>query len=673
MMRTAKIKLDKNRVLLSDVLPYELPIIFSNRHFLRFIKEYNFQIVQNMLCWRGDTSDAFDSFIKLLLGVNGKIIRQGDNKCITLGKNFVKIPFQYKILHKVDSFRKLTVIHPFNQLQIIAFYEQYKELMLYYCGQSTFSIRFPHCIARYMFYKDTLHQSKLSNEELGIEQYDEEYEQLKSFFVYEKYSNIHKFYDDFLFNRCEKKYNHLIKLDISRCFDSIYTHSITWALYGKDYTKSNNFAKTSFGAEFDKLMQNLNYQETHGIVIGPEFSRIFAEIILQRIDVELKNNLIKNGIYEKQHYEMFRYVDDFFVFFNDDNEKNIIFSELQQILSKYNLYLNESKKEEYNKPIITNISVAKNKIRKLLEASFLYEISEQTVSGRLVKQGKISINAKKIITDFKVIIKETNVDYKDVLNYTLAITETKLRELIDVFLVPCKDADTDRRMFLALENIIEVLVFIYSMSPRVNTSIRLARILKMIVGFYRRKGSNKNYKIAIFEQIYNELTIVLKKNRPGEYFQIETSYLLLLLQDLGKSFDFSEGDLASYFRIDKPDEGEFKQNYQLNYLSLMVLLFYTNGKKKYSNLINFVINEIRCRLLNQKCSFADAENVFLFLDTLACPYVSDDVKREILTHNNINGKVTQDEILNMFTCWFVDWRGFNLKKELDYKRGQEVY
>ena len=258
-----------------------------------------------------------------------------------------------------------------------------------------------------------------------------------------------------------------------------------------------NFAKTSFGAEFDKLMQNLNYQETHGIVIGPEFSRIFAEIILQRIDVELKNNLIKNGIYEKQHYEMFRYVDDFFVFFNDDNEKNIIFSELQQILSKYNLYLNESKKEEYNKPIITNISVAKNKIRKLLEASFLYEISEQTVSGRLVKQGKISINAKKIITDFKVIIKETNVDYKDVLNYTLAITETKLRELIDVFLVPCKDADTDRRMFLALENIIEVLVFIYSMSPRVNTSIRLARILKMIVGFYRRKGSNKNYKIAM--------------------------------------------------------------------------------------------------------------------------------------------------------------------------------
>ena len=38
-------------------------------------------------------------------------------------------------------------------------------------------------------------------------------------------------------------------------------------------------------------MQNLNYGETNGIVIGPEFSRIFAELILQEIDKSVKNIL----------------------------------------------------------------------------------------------------------------------------------------------------------------------------------------------------------------------------------------------------------------------------------------------------------------------------------------------------------------------------------------------
>ena len=42
-------------------------------------------------------------------------------------------------------------------------------------------------------------------------------------------------------------------------------------------------------------MQRLNYNETNGIVIGPEFSRIFAEIILQRVDKEVEKALYVNG------------------------------------------------------------------------------------------------------------------------------------------------------------------------------------------------------------------------------------------------------------------------------------------------------------------------------------------------------------------------------------------
>ena len=46
------------------------------------------------------------------------------------------------------------------------------------------------------------------------------------------------------------------------------------------------------GDAFDNLMQSVNARETNGIVIGPEFSRIFAEIILQYIDQKVEQELL---------------------------------------------------------------------------------------------------------------------------------------------------------------------------------------------------------------------------------------------------------------------------------------------------------------------------------------------------------------------------------------------
>jgi hypothetical protein len=38
-------------------------------------------------------------------------------------------------------------------------------------------------------------------------------------------------------------------------------------------------------------MQEANWGETNGILIGPEVSRIFAEAIMQSIDVDVQRNL----------------------------------------------------------------------------------------------------------------------------------------------------------------------------------------------------------------------------------------------------------------------------------------------------------------------------------------------------------------------------------------------
>ena len=109
----------------------------------------------------------------------------------------------------------------------------------------------------------------------------------KTYFKFiKKYSNIYKFYEDYKYQNAEKRFERLYKFDIQSCFDSIYSHSFTWAVSGgkEEYKKHLNGKAKSFGDDWDNIMQKMNYNETNGIVIGPEFSRIFAEIILQYID-----------------------------------------------------------------------------------------------------------------------------------------------------------------------------------------------------------------------------------------------------------------------------------------------------------------------------------------------------------------------------------------------------
>ena len=71
-----------------------------------------------------------------------------------------------------------------------------------------------------------------------------------------------------------------------------------------------------------------NGRSSNGIVVGPEFLRMMAEILLQHIDNEILLELEKDGIFYKVDYAAFRYVDDIFLFSNQPQV-------LEQILSKY--------------------------------------------------------------------------------------------------------------------------------------------------------------------------------------------------------------------------------------------------------------------------------------------------------------------------------------------------
>lgn len=132
-------------------------------------------------------------------------------------------------------------------------------------------------------------------------------------------------------NEVGKKY--FVEVDISNFFPSIYTHSIAWAVAGRETAKNNRNAKTEWYNILDEKVRNCQSGETHGIPIGPDTSNIIGEIILSKVD----NELYKNG------FSYVRYIDDYKCYCVSKEEIEQFLSILAKELEKYRLKINTKK------------------------------------------------------------------------------------------------------------------------------------------------------------------------------------------------------------------------------------------------------------------------------------------------------------------------------------------
>ncbi len=663
-MHNKKIKIRKQKELcvLSDTLPYEIPLIFSNRYFFNFLTKSKISYQHGKIDFSNSSLQEKEIFSVIFSGE----VEEEIETCLSITNTKATVPFGYKIDHKKSEFRELSIPHPRNQIFVIDFYDQYKNLITYFSSKSEFSIRKPVKAASYIYYKDSLHYLKLNKSDHDIEISGKEYESLKTFFKYEKHGNIHEFYESNKFHSCEKKYNYLLKLDISKCFDSIYTHSICWAILGKDSVKYNlKESKHTFSGKFDVLMQQMNHSETNGIIIGPEFSRIFSELIFQKNDINVQKKLDEIDIQHRVDYEIFRYVDDYFIFYNDSRDKDLLIAELSHSLREFKLSINHEKTTLYEKPMITGITISKNEISALFEEKISYK-EELTQDKEREKTYHVYINDKELIVRLKSILKQNNTEYSMITNYTFSLIEKKYKKIIKQYrFSPC----TEKMIVNFSISILRLVFFIFYMNPKFNSTIKLCRILELTFILMENFSSDSSDRIK--KLIFDESKNIMKKNKSSKYTQLETNFLLTSLQKLGKEYKIDEKNLAHYFRI-KNDQGEYKTEYNLNYFSIIMILFYIERKTKYNTLRSFV-EKIILDKFAVKCNTHknDTELTFLFFDTISCPYVSNTTKEKLFSYKKIRNEETKDYIKKHL--WFTAWTGFDITKALDEKYGKEVY
>jgi len=258
------------------------------------------------------------------------------------------------------------------------------------------------------------------------------------------------------------RYTYKIETDIKNFYPSIYTHSLAWALHGKQSSREDRHLFNLLGTKLDKLFQNANDGCTNGLAIGPVISDIASEIILAAIDLKCSIELKEN----KVEFLGVRFKDDYKILCNSKNDADTIIKCLQRQMRCYNLSLNEGK----------------TKIVELPEGLFRPWILEY--NPFTLRQEK-EISYKKFESTVLTVLK---IDRK-----------FPGTGIIDKFLSELITKDYELKLTLGKKQIIKTLSLLFLLKNRRNKSFpQILAIIELIVNKFQ--GDSKLVE-SIFEDV----------------------------------------------------------------------------------------------------------------------------------------------------------------------------
>ena len=139
-------------------------------------------------------------------------------------------------------------------------------------------------------------------------------------------------------------YEYLICTDISDCYGSMYTHSVAWALHGKEEAQQNR-QESMIGNVIDKRLQDMRGGQTNGIPQGAVLMDFIAEMVLGYVDCGLSKRIKALRIKGRKikDYRILRYRDDYRIFTNNPKYGEAILKLLTEELIDLGLRINSSK------------------------------------------------------------------------------------------------------------------------------------------------------------------------------------------------------------------------------------------------------------------------------------------------------------------------------------------
>ena len=639
-------KTDSLRAILTDTLPYEVPLLFTNEGL--YLAQKN--------------------------GITEKIDQEFDLAIFSLSAK-PTAPYQYKIRKNAFDFRALSVMHPRQQIIAAAFYAKYDDVIVGLFQRSKFSLRAPSAVASYYVERVRAVKPKNLGKPVGVEQDTAGFESVPavatSYFAYKNYTFMFRFYDSAEFLNLEKKFKFLSKLDISDCFNRIYSHTIAWATKSRSYAKLHKGKDSSaFENSFDALMQNANHGETAGIIIGPEVSRIFAEIILQRVDQDIEASAHELGLENDVDYTIRRYVDDYFVYTNNATVCDDIKRIIGDRLAEYKLSISTTKTVDHLRPFITNPTIVRHKIS--IDVSDFFDrhrepreatdpvSGKKTISYEIKNTRNLSATVSQTIAAIKRSIGESG-SYDASSNYFFG-TIKKLLSRLAGKPFSSSQGNLGQNIYYFMSALVDIVFFYYSMTPRVRQTYLTSEIILLILKVMKKAPDD--LKDSIIRKIVHESRLVIfhGASERGAY-KVEVMNLLLVLRSLGPKYLLDLKSILKLFDIEKsPDNSTYQFSNSFDYFQCVFLLSYLRNETHFKELLDEAVLFFVKRLEKEKDWQHNAELVFIILDLLACPYIDGQLKitlaKAALRHvseKDLNERADKFIVRVKSQNWFFAW------------------
>lgn len=140
-------------------------------------------------------------------------------------------------------------------------------------------------------------------------------------------------------------HNHALVADISRFYGTLYTHAIPWGLHTKAWAKAHlntPIYDASLGARLDKAVRKGQDNQTIGIPVGPDTSRVIAEIVAVSIDNRVQKELSLSAD------SIVRNVDDWYIGFDNAGQAEEAVAVLAAAARGYELEIHPEKTRVVN-------------------------------------------------------------------------------------------------------------------------------------------------------------------------------------------------------------------------------------------------------------------------------------------------------------------------------------
>lgn len=670
-MKKLKIILDKKdhfRALLSDTLPFDTPIIFSNDGL--YINTNKIEKSSDIIEY-----NPIQAFYAKIINP----IRDIGNENKLSRKKKQSSPYKYKIVKDSYNFRVLSLIHPRAQINYCEFYKKYAPVIFYNVSKSNFSIRRPTKVSSSFFIKSNDISGKYKNSNINLKKSELTQKYSSSYFSYDGYNRLYKFFNSIKFYDYEKKYSTMWTLDVSHCFDSIYTHSISWAVKEKEYIRSHLDYSSQFVQELDTLMQRSNNNETNGIPIGSEFSRVFSELIFQRIDLDIEAELKDKFNFEYGvDYIILRYVDDYILFTHHEDQALDITKTVSLNLNNYNLHLNNQKLVKLQRPFCTKKTSMITRVNELLMSLEENIVSEANDIIQIKSIKFKHVLYKDFINKTKSICLENSSNYGEVSSYIISslcalsekITEYYTREEIERY----EEIDTTIRLKDALFLIGELIIFYYSVNPNISSSYKTAKTI-ILVDEYLGKINQDYQNIFRTKVTYaaENLYIPLGKNIPTKKDNVAIEKLNFILSTTFFGDNYLIGTKAFQEILNDED---------LDYFTIISCLFYFRKRHSYQKIKIDLEKIIKKKITKKVDLLQNSQQAHLFLDVMSCPFVTEKTRREIYhdflksnypTINRSHMEIQSDLQTLLSTYWFVNWYSHDLLTMIERKELKVTY